>query len=172
MRLLFELKDKGCDDFSNKTFRPSARAIIIQNKKVYMVHSDLYDYYKFPGGGIEPDESIIDALIRETEEEAGLEVMSDSVKEYGCVHREQIYGGAKDTIFVQDNYYFFCKVKRRRLPQQLEDYEMTEKFTLELVEPLRAIDVNRNKDHGPKSQQMTEREARVLELLLEEGYFD
>ena len=43
--------------------------------------------YKFPGGGIEKNESNIDALIRETKEEAGLVVIKDSIKEYGYVHR-------------------------------------------------------------------------------------
>ena len=54
-----------------------------------MVHSLVYDYYKFPGGGLEFDESNIDALIRETREEAGLIIIKDSIKEYGYVHRVQ-----------------------------------------------------------------------------------
>ena len=56
--------------------------------------------------------------------------------------------------------------------QVLDDYEADERFTLEYVKPEKAIDANRNRDHGPKSRQMIEREARVLELLMEEGYFD
>ncbi|MBO5542465.1 MAG: NUDIX domain-containing protein [Acholeplasmatales bacterium] len=80
MRLLFEIDLKDYDKKGKAFIRPSARAIIIKDNKVYMVHSLVYDYYKFPGGGIEKNESNIDALIRETAEEAGLVVIKDSIK--------------------------------------------------------------------------------------------
>lgn len=54
----------------------------------------------------------------------------------------------------------------------LDDYEADEKFTLEFVEPNRAININRNDEHGPKDKNMIEREARVLEMLIKEGYFN
>ena len=172
MKLLFEIDKKNYDN-NGKTFvRPSARAIIIKDNKIYMVHSLVYDYYKFPGGGIESNESNIDAVIRETKEEAGLIIIKDSIKEYGYVHRVQ---KAKDfgySKFIQDNYYYLCNVKNDILKQQLDDYEDFEQFTLELVDPRVAIDTNRNKDHGPKDLEMIEREAKVLELLIKDGYFN
>lgn len=89
MRLLFTMDKKDYDKCTKEFIRNSARGIIIENNKVAMIHSLKYDYYKFPGGGIEKGESIIDALIRETEEEAGLEVIKDTIREYGYVHRIQ-----------------------------------------------------------------------------------
>ena len=83
MRLLFTMDKKDYDKCTKEFIRNSARGIIIENNKVAMIHSLKYDYYKFPGGGIEKGESIIDALIRETEEEAGLEVIKDTIREYG-----------------------------------------------------------------------------------------
>lgn len=136
-----------------------------------MVHSVKYDYYKFPGGGIEKDESRKHALIRETLEEAGLTVIPASIREYGYVHRIQKSDYDDADYFVQDNFYYLCGVEDSIRPQDLDDYEADEKFTLEYVDPDRAIFVNRNADHGPKDQIMLEREARVLELLKEEGYF-
>ena len=171
MRLLFEIDLKNYDK-SGKTFkRPSARAIIIKNNKIYMVHSLVYDYYKFPGGGIEKQESNIDALIRETAEEAGLVVIKDSIKEYGCVHRIQKAKDEGFSMFIQDNFYYLCDVENKKINQNLDDYEDFEKFTLELVEPKLAIKANRNSDHGPKNKDMIEREAKVLEMLINEGYF-
>ena len=172
MRLLFEIDLKNYDKNGKAFIRPSARAIIIKDNKIYMVHSLLYDYYKFPGGGIEHDESNIDALIRETKEEAGLIVIKDSIKEYGYVHRVQKADEPSYSKFIQDNFYYICDVENKILEQQLDDYENFEKFTLELVDPKIAININRNKEHGPKDLDMIEREAKVLELLIKDGYFN
>lgn len=172
MKLLFEIDKKNYDNDGKAFIRPSARAIIIKDNKIYMVHSLVYDYYKFPGGGIEKNESTIDALIRETKEEAGLIVIKDSIKEYGYVHRVQKADEPSYSKFVQDNYYYICDVENKILEQQLDDYENFEKFTLELVDPKIVININRNKEHGPKDLDMIEREAKVLELLIKDGYFN
>lgn len=172
MKLLFEIDKKNYDNDGKAFIRPSARAIIIKDNKIYMVHSLVYDYYKFPGGGIEKNESTIDALIRETKEEAGLVVIKDSIKEYGYVHRAQKADEPSYSKFIQDNFYYICDVENKILEQQLDDYENFEKFTLELVDPKIAININRNKEHGLKDLDMIEREAKVLELLIKDGYFN
>ena len=46
-----------------------------------MIHSLKYDYYEFPGGGIEENETPVNAVIRKTMEEAGLSVIRESVRE-------------------------------------------------------------------------------------------
>ena len=89
MRLLFEL-DRGDHSLCTHDFvRPSARAILIRDGRIAMVHSLKYDYYTFPGGGIEAGEDPVQAVIRETLEEAGLTVIPGSVREYGLVRRVQ-----------------------------------------------------------------------------------
>ena len=89
MRNLFtiDLKDYSDTDIVYK--RPSSRAIIIKNGKIALVYSNKYNYYKFPGGGINESEDKIDALIREVKEEVGLIVIKKSIKEYGEVKRIQ-----------------------------------------------------------------------------------
>lgn len=172
MRLLFEIDTKDYNANGRAFVRPSARSIIIKDKKVAMVHSIKYDYYKFPGGGIEENETNKDALIRETLEEAGLVVVPESVKEYGYVHRIQKSNHVDVDHFVQDNYYYLCDIEKEIVQQKLDDYESDEQFTLEFVYPDKAIYINRNMEHGPKDRNMLEREAKVLEILIEEGYFD
>ena len=169
MRLLFELDTKDYDIHGKAFVRPSVRGIIIRNGKIGMVHSLKYNYYKFPGGGVESGENHFEALIREVREESGLMVIPDSIREYGLVHRVQ--KGEKEDIFIQDNYYYLCETEPEALPQRLDDYEADEHFTLEFIDPTLAIKINREKDHGPKDQVMLEREARVLEFLISEGYF-
>lgn len=168
MRLLFTIDTKDYDINGTKFIRPSSRAIIIKDNLVAMVHSIKYDYYKFPGGGIEANESKIEALIRETKEESGLMIIPSSIKEYGYVHR--IQKSDKADVFIQDNYYYLCEVKEEIAKQKLDDYESNEKFTLKYVNPIDVININKNKKHGPKDQNMINREAMVLELLIKEGY--
>ena len=172
MRLLFEMDKKDYGGCTQTFVRDSARSIIIRTGKIAMIHSLKYDYYKFPGGGIEPKESAADALIRETAEEAGLTVIPASIREYGYVHRIQKSTVKEDECFVQDNYYYLCDVEEGIGPQNLDDYESDEHFTLEYVIPEIAILSNRTKDHGPKDPVTLEREARVLEMLLSEGLIE
>ena len=89
MRLLFKMDKKDYDKCTHSFVRNSARSIMIKGKKIAMIHSIKYDYYKFPGGGIKDGENPVDAMIRETREESGLVVLPDTVKEYGYVHRIQ-----------------------------------------------------------------------------------
>lgn len=136
-----------------------------------MVHSLQYDYYKFPGGGLEAGETPLDAMIRETREEAGLVILPDTVREYGYVHRVQKSDRDETECFIQDNYYYLCKATQAAVSQKLDAYEDAEGFTLEFVEPELAIRKKRRAAQGLYDPQMCEREARVLELLTEEGLF-
>jgi len=170
MRLLFEM-DKG--DHANCTHsftRNSARSIIIASGKIAMIHSAKYDYYKFPGGGIEKDEDPVTAMIRETREEAGLVIKPETVKAYGYVHRVQKSDKDASERFVQDNYYYLCEAEGETVSQRLEGYEAGEGYELEFVPPLTAIAKNRCVTReSPYNPMMFEREARVIEMLMTEG---
>lgn len=169
MRRLFEM-DKGDYEPGWRVFeRHSARAILICGGRVAMVYSRKYGYYKFPGGGIEPGESPRQAMLREAAEEAGLQVLPESVREYGCVRRRQRSHSGAQEIFAQDNFYYLCRAAGEAGEQRLDPYEAEEGFELRWVQPVQAICANRAAHAGEIDQAMLEREARVLELLTEEG---
>ena len=171
MRLLFDM-DAGDHAGCTHTFeRHSARSVIIKDGRIAMVHSLKYDYYKFPGGGIKGGEDPVAAMIRETREEAGLTVIPESVREYGYVHRVQRSDMDATERFIQDNYYYLCDVDDRVAPQKFDDYESNEAFTLEYVAPEVVIDKNRHVGESPWNPMMFEREAKVIELLVSEGFF-
>ena len=169
MRLLFEMDLKDYGECTHSFRRDSARSIIISNGKIAMIHSKKYDYYKFPGGGIENGEDPFDAMIRETQEEAGLTVIPETVKEYGYVHRIQRSDNDPSECFIQDNYYYLCDAEDGLVSQNLDEYEKKESYQLEYVEPSLAIQKNRSVKDSPYNRMMFEREARVLEMLISEG---
>ena len=173
MRLLFTMDKKDYNDTMPRFVRPSVRGIILMDGKVAMVHSLKYDYYKFPGGGIEPMEDHARTLIREVGEETGLQVLPESIQPYGRVFRAQ--RGERGDVLIQDNFYYFCHVAQNRSITHLDAYEQEERFTLEYVTPSHAMDTNRIAMEGqlvadPVYAAMAERELLVLQLLTEEKY--
>ena len=170
MRLLFEMDKHDYDGCTHSFVRNSARSIIIRGGRVAMVHSLKYDYYKFPGGGIEQGEDPVEAMIRETREEAGLVVLPETVREYGLVHRIQKSDSDPTEIFEQDNYYYLCDAEDTVASQELDDYESRESYTLEFTDPHTAIRKNLADIRSPYNNTMFIREARVLQMLMDEGY--
>ena len=166
MRHLFTMDPKDYDPNSPRKFRPSVRGIIIRDGKVLMIHSLKYDYYKFPGGGLEAGESHQECLRREVAEEAGVCVVPGSVREYGLVRRISGEGGE---IFDRENFYYLCDVSDA-VDQKLDDYEADEGFTPGFVTPQTAIETNRFHDHMGKWGMVQERECLLLEHLMKEGY--
>ena len=171
MRRLFtiDLKDYG-DDF--KVYRrPSARAIIQREGRLCLVYSPIEKYYKFPGGGIHDDEDRVDALVREVREEAGLSVIPETVREYGSVLRRQNDDRGENTIFEQENYYYFCDVHDENIGQDLDGYEEKLEFTMKDVDIDEAIRVNDEyTSDNAFDYHMIKRELRVLQMLKEEFF--
>jgi 8-oxo-dGTP pyrophosphatase MutT (NUDIX family) len=57
--------------------RPSARAVLVEEGRVllnHLKHPEAGDWYEFPGGGIQPGETLEQAVVRETREETGYSV--------------------------------------------------------------------------------------------------
>lgn len=165
MRELFVMDLKNYDEDAPRFRRPSVRGILWKAHQLAMVYSRKYDYYKFPGGGIEAGESHETALIREVQEETGLQIIPGSVKAYGSVLRIQKSTCREHEIFEQENYYYFCDAQTAPGSRNLDGYERDEGFTLVYVTPEHARRVNRLHDHKGYDSILIEREAKVLELL-------
>lgn len=171
MRKLFDLDRKDYDEKGPIHCRHSVRGIIIRDGKIAMDFVQKHGCYKFPGGGSEGDETKIETLIREVREEAGLVVKPETVRPYGIVTRSQL--SRIGDRYCQDNFYYLCDVEDRMVPQELTQSESESGYKLEFVDPYEAIRISRASDYCKNRfiGVQIERETRVLEKLIEEGYF-
>ena len=110
MKKLFTIDLKDYNPDAKKFYRPSVRGIILDdNNNVAMIYSQNFHYYKFPGGGIEENETHLDTLAREIKEETGMTLIPESAKEFGEVLRiQKINQSDEDVVFI-DVYYCFLK---------------------------------------------------------------
>lgn len=91
---IFRPHDKTLTGYDNSTYhdflnflkkRRVARGITVIGNKVLLLHRNrledgkLLDYYAIPGGGLEPEESVEEALVRELKEETSIDV---TIKSY------------------------------------------------------------------------------------------
>ena len=81
--------------------RISCRAMIVKGKEIVLMHRKEKDeeYYCFPGGGIEPDETVEAALIREVKEETSLEVVVEKL-----LYRHRVRQNDDDQLFYLCRY--------------------------------------------------------------------
>lgn len=173
MKQLFTIDLKNYGDDWKPSRRDSARAIIhVGFDKLALVYATKLGYYKFPGGGIHEGEDKIAALAREVQEEVGLVLLSESVREFGVASRYQKSGLAENTLFVQDNFYYECDVERdeqgnlKIISQKLDAYEDEAGFELRLVSIKEAALANRlYRDTNDFNIAMIARDTRVLEML-------
>lgn len=170
MKRLFTIDSKDYDESWEKFYRPSVRGIIFDEEgNIAMIYSQKLHFYKFPGGGTEGDETHVETLAREVKEETGMTLIPESAEEFGEVLRIQKRDDAgKNTIFVQYNYYYFCKVEDEIGEQDLDDKEKALDFILKFVPIQEAINANAAfKSDDIFKKQMVEREKRVLEIIKE-----
>ena len=168
MKTLFTADYKDYAPAWPTSTRASARAIIIMeaekteaskapeacgpqlspDDKLAFAYAKNIKHYKFPGGGIHEDEEKTAALIREVAEEAGLEVIPESIKEAGLVRRIMQSTMFPQTVFIQDSFHYFCSVKTGPdgnpliKNQNLDDYEKDDGFELRIASIADAINAN------------------------------
>ena len=168
MKLLHQFDYNDYDKCIRSYERNAVRAIICKGNTIAMVKSDKEGYYKFPGGGIEKNESHVEALIRETLEETGLSIIPETIKEYGYTTEKRKSTYDFDEVFIQNSYYYMAEVSDSISKLSLDDYEIALGYHLEFV-PLE-IAYEANKEIGKNyHSSFILREAKVLEILINEN---
>ena len=170
MKKLFTIDLKDYNPNGKKFYRPSVRGIIFDDKNnIAMIYSKKYHFYKFPGGGIEGNETHLDTLAREIKEETGMTLIPETAKEFGEVLKVQKGDEVgENTIHIQQNFYYTCRVEDKIGEQDLDDGEKDLDFVLKFVPVEKAIQANAAFESSDSfKKQMAEREKRVLEIIKE-----
>jgi 8-oxo-dGTP pyrophosphatase MutT (NUDIX family) len=141
--------------------REAARAIIVTNDTILLVQSNRGDY-KFPGGGVEKNESHSEALIREVREETGY--MNCVVKEKaGVVIERRVDEYVNNAFFQMTSHYYYCELTNdEKMSQQLDEYEFLLDFTPKWVSLDEAIKQNENLILEYEKNSWLKRELYVL----------
>lgn len=165
---LLKIFDKRDSKVGSKDimYRKAVRALILKDGKILLVHSEKANEFKFPGGGIEQNESKQEALKREVLEETGHKIIS--VNE-GLGYTDQIYNDIYDgnKYFYQRSFYYFCEVDDEYTGMSLKEYEIALKYIPKWVTIEEAIKENETKMATDNEFPWTERETYILKLLKE-----
>ena len=120
MRTILVMDEKNYTEDMPVFERVGVRAIIKRDGLLAMQQSATGEY-KIPGGGMDPGETIEEALAREVREETGLVVIPESMKELGEILevRRDIFD--ENTKYIAHSLHFSCEVE-----EDLVDTAMTE----------------------------------------------
>lgn len=161
--LEFTLKQEGLPENGSVYHRIAARGIVWRGRDLLLIHTDAGDY-KFPGGGVEPGETLEIALSREMLEETG-RALQGSPQLWGLAHERR--EGITADILEMDSHYFLCEVGEEIIPVHLDGYEEEEHFRpvwVSLEEALQANHALQGHGYTP----WLDREVLVLEALQQE----
>jgi len=145
--------------------REAVRGIIAKDDKILMIYSGKKNFdYKFPGGGIQKNESHNDTLIREILEETGYEIITID-ESFGKVVELDIPQEKDFDVVKMISYYYYCTISDSKSDQKLDDYEHDLGFSAEWINIDKAIAVNEKLLAAGKAPRWTAREVLVLKEL-------
>lgn len=110
------IPDSPYIDPSNYPYRETARAVLFDGDKVALVYIAKDNYYKLPGGGLEPNETPLQGLRREVLEEVGYQI--ENIQEIGETLEYKDDGPER-----QRSFCFTATITGQPAPVQLTDEE-------------------------------------------------
>ncbi|MCR5307871.1 MAG: NUDIX domain-containing protein [bacterium] len=155
--LICEGKEYNFDKIDRKV----VRGIGLHDGKLIMLYSEKYGNYSFPGGGMKKDESAIDCLRREVNEETGYIIKNISKRPIGYIDEAKMNGSK---LFTQRTSYYFYEIDHIERAHKEKHEKIYETVLVHLED---ALEKNKEIDSNVC---FVQREIIVLNLLKEEYY--
>lgn len=131
----------GIEETSKKIrYREAVRAVILKENRILLVQTNKGDF-KFPGGGMNREESQEQTLIREVKEETGY-IVGDVREKIGIFKERSLDKYRKGFIFEMTSTYYLCSLTDGITSQELDDYEIELGFKPVWIDINEAIHVN------------------------------
>ena len=119
----------------------SVRGVIIRNGRIATQMGKAGDY-KILGGGVEKGEDFADALLREVQEESGLLIKRETIREVGEILEEREDLFQKGLKYVCHSCFYFCDAKDELGETHMTESEIAKGYHLVWATPDEIIDGN------------------------------
>lgn len=163
-KLLVDLDMKNYNPDGTKVQRISIRGVIKKGNEYALLHSNMFNEYKFPGGKMDAFETQTDTLIREIKEEVGLFVKEETIEYLGYAKEKR--KGKQEDVFEWISYYYLCEVTEEQVEPTLDAYEKKYEYHLEWIS-MEAAYENNIKIHGINDVAGVERDTKVMKEILD-----
>lgn len=165
MHILAEIHRADGVDIHGKTIeRTAVRAVIQRGRTLLLIHSANVGDYKFPGGGVDEDETHEQALRREVREECGAE-LSHIGEEIGAVVEYDHDTETDFDTFKMASHYYRCEVTDGFGAQKLDGYEKDLGFKPVWIPIEAALQKNKTLLNSKNAPEWLRREVFMLEYL-------
>lgn len=170
-KITHQIIENDIDFKKERKKRTTVRGIVLNQDKVLMMYSEMFNDYTLPGGGKKPSENEIMALKREMLEEVGA-LSLDIIKHFGYVEELRYGLNNNGSVYEQRSLYYICRILEEGKPEPLER-EIEQGIKPVWVEITKAIKHNKEVMNDQNHQKqglktVLQRENAVLEKLLEE----
>ena len=165
MERILVMDAKNYDPALEELYRVAVRGIIFIDGKLLMTE-DKYGEVKLPGGGIDPGEDDVQALVREVKEETGYDVKVDTIVPFGEIEEKRL-SVHEPMIWHQFSRLYFCEVYSEQGACDYTENEKKYEFRQVLYTLEEAIEKNRIMLGEEDERAWNCREYRTLLLLRE-----
>jgi ADP-ribose pyrophosphatase YjhB (NUDIX family) len=145
--------------------RPATRAIVLKGNHILLLHTERYQDYSLPGGGLADGEDIELGLIRELREETGAKGVSQ-IRPFGVYEEYRPWRRDGLNVLKMLSYCFTCEIESELGDTEFEPHEINNGMTPVWVDIDQAISHNLNTmANSDKKGLSIERETFLLQLV-------
>ena len=148
--------------------RLATRSIAIQGNTILLLHTERYEDYSLPGGGLDLGENKIEGMIRELSEETGAKDIKN-IKPFGIYEEYRPWYKPDYDIQHMISYCYTCEVNKELGASKMEAYEKKNGMKAVWINIHEAIKYNEKTMATSEKKGMSiERETFLLKLIAED----